>query len=119
MYSHSHPQRASQMILDPGLFEAFPGLNPDTLADCVDGRTENEEREVGKREESSVLTPNPTAKNSLRNKQLPTAVQSITLAGSKRWGKGECSGRCCCVYKPDRWSAAPTRTIKQKTTGCF
>lgn len=23
------------------------------------------------------------------------------------------------VYKPDRWSGALTRTIKQKTTGCF
>lgn len=78
-----------------------------------------------------MLTLIPAAKNSLRNKQLPTAVQSITVVGSGRQeagrhagrhagGRGEVerSGRSC-VYKPDRWSGAPTRTIKQKTTGCF
>ena len=41
-----------------------------------------------------VLTPIPAAKNSLRNKQLPTAAQSITLVGSssrqgRRGGEGE------------------------------
>lgn len=31
-----------------------------------------------------MLTPVPAAKNSLRNKQLPTAAQSITAVGSGR-----------------------------------
>lgn len=73
------------------------------------------------------------------------AVQSITLicsGGRRRKGKaggreegrregwwvdggereGEGGGGAALrssVYKPDRWSGALTRTIKQKTTGCF
>lgn len=63
------------------------------------------------------------------------AVQSITLicSGGRR-RKGKARGRegkrkrdeggggaplRSSVYKPDRWSGALTRTIKQKTTGCF
>lgn len=58
------------------------------------------------------------------------AAQSITLicSGGRRKGKGGRRWRGGCggggapllssVYKPDRWSGALTRTIKQKTTGC-
>ncbi len=42
----------------------------------------------GKGGKGSALTLIPAAKNSLRNKQLPTAVQSITLVGSRRQAGG-------------------------------
>lgn len=64
----------------------------------------------------SELTPIHAAKNSLRNQQLLTAVQSITLIGgsSSRNERGVGVGEGGRSYKP----AAPTRTTEQKTTGC-
>lgn len=87
--------------------------------------------------EKSVRVAIRAAKNSLRNKQAAwTSVPCRPIhhadlqRGQEEEGKGRREGRrgraggggaalLSSVYKPDRWSGALTRTIKQKTTGCF
>lgn len=57
-----------------------------------------------------MLTLIPAAKNSLRNKQLPTAVQSITVVGSGRQEAGRRAGG-------GRWSAAVGAAFINQTAG--
>lgn len=71
----------------------------------------------------SVLTPIPAALLRIvcatNISRRPSNPSRWPAAGRQRGGGGGGRSGRSCVYKPDRWSGAPTRTIKQKTTGCF
>lgn len=68
------------IILEEGILPMCHTVSGRTLEERE--REKERDRRGGKRQ--SVLTPIPAAKNSLRNKQLPTAAQSITVVGSSR-----------------------------------
>ena len=86
------------------------------------GRTGNGRGEgrFGREEKSSV--PIPAAKNSLRNKQLPTAAQSITLVGSSRHGgkgKGGGSAVGAAFINPTAGAEPRLAPLNRKPPGVF
>lgn len=105
------------------MFEDFPGVSPDIFSHCkwIDGKKKRKRKAGGGREgKRQRVDAQPHWLRivcATNNSRRPSNPSRWPAAGRGREGEG--SGRCCCVYKPDRWSAAPTRTIKLKTTGCF